>query len=112
MGSSALKNNQTMIITVVSQNRYEKKMIADILASQKHKTLTLYDIDVVHRENAAPLDFEGAVNPQGMSYDEITAESRYFWAKAFIEDAYVNEIDTQSPDLHMAKVVFNIEVIR
>lgn len=112
LGSRALKSRQDVLLTVVSQNKYECNIISDILANQKHKTIKLYDIDVVNKKGKNPLTHEGYLNTSGLGYSDLANTSSYFWADCWIKDAVVNEVVTKSPSLFMSKVRYQTEVIR
>ena len=112
LGWGGLRKYQDVLITVVSENAYERNLITDILADQKHKTIGLYDIDVVNKQGKNPLNFDGSLNSSGLTYPDIVNNSAYLWAKAFVDDALVSEVKTNTPNLHMSKVRYRIEVIR
>lgn len=114
LGAGTLRTRQDVLLTVIAQNKYERDNITDILASQEHKTITLYDIDEVTADGANPYTYEGYNNltGDGLVYPDIVKQSQYFWSKAHIQNCAVNEIKSNSPELHMAKVRYSVEVIK
>lgn len=112
IGSGALRKDQDVLLTIVSQNKTERNLITDILADQKHKTITLYDSDHVNRDSKRPLTFDGDINPEGLNYESVSQNNEYYWAKAWVKNAYTSQVQTNTPDLHMAKVRYKIEVIQ
>lgn len=112
LGAGSLKCKQDVLFTVIAQNKYEMKFLTDVLANQKHKTIPLFDIDVVSSRNDMPLTFEGYRNTSGKSYPEIINDSTAYWATCFIENAYVSQVETNSPDIYQSKVRYQLEVIK
>ena len=112
LGSGALKKEQDVLLTVVSENKYEKNLIRDILADQKHKSIVLYDSDKVIEDNKQTFFHNGNINPNRGNYTEIISNPDYYYATAWIKDAFVSEVVTKTPNFHMAKIRYQIEVIQ
>ncbi len=112
LGSGRLKIDQDVLVTVVSENKYERNIITDILSEQKHKTINLYDIDVLNKRNQNSLNYDGSLNESGLMYNQISADNTLQWSKAYFKDVVTSEVETNNPNLHMSKVRFKAEVIR
>lgn len=112
LGSEALNMKQDVLFTVYAQNKNERDLITDILAGQKSKTLTLYNIQRASQQNKLPLTHEGYLNPSGNSYLQLVQNPDLYWTNAYVFDTNISEVSIKSTDLYMSKVRMKLEIIR
>lgn len=96
---------------VISQNKYERDTIVDILANQKDSVIWLYDEAKVHNYSVYSLDYRGDKNSEGLNYPGFVSNDLYRYQKARFKDISVSNIKTNSPFLHIGVVVAGMELI-
>lgn len=111
MGDFKNRVTQDVIFTVVTQNKYEKNNIVDILRKMYGQTFWLYNQYEVYRNDAFPLDYKGAKNTGAVMYDDLVSSSTYRWRRAHVTDIKISPVEIKTPELFMAKVRCSLEII-
>lgn len=111
LGSLTARLKQDIICHVVSQNKFERNNITDILRKLHDKTIWLYDQYELGKRNYNSLNYDGSVNSNGLVYKDIVQNNDLRWRKAYFDSVNISAVETKTPNLHMSKVRFTIEVI-
>lgn len=109
MGSTAKWVDQDILFHVISENKFERNNIVDILANQEGNTLYLYKPHDVADSGFFPLDFQGMVVDNPRMYPNVVDTS--LWKKCWVTQTAVSSVDTRSPFIHMGIVRTTFQVI-
>ena len=109
LGTLASRNKYDLLFHVISQDRYTRNNIVDILSLQENKTIILYDSDLVFDAGLLPLDERG-MKVNNNTYPDLLG-SQYVFRTAYFEKISVSEVKTSNPNLHFSIVRAVIEVI-
>lgn len=101
---------QDMAFHILSQTRFERNQIVDIISLQNDKNIGLFDSDKVAVSGRFPLDYRGMINPSGLMYPSLIQEP-YFWYHARMTQTIVSEVYSHNPMLHEGTVRTTFEII-
>ena len=62
-------------------------------------------------ENKVPLNFDGSVNPSGLQYDELLANSNYKLLECRFKDITVSDMQFMGTDLYGSTIEITNELI-
>lgn len=108
LGSKSMIIEQDIIFNVIAENKNDRNQLLDIIRLQQENTIWLYNINNVARDDKLPINYLGAKNPQGLSYNNIINE--YKWAKTFIKNINLAEVQSLDSGLYegLARGTFEI----
>lgn len=99
---------QDVFLHIYSENANQRNIIADALIHQKDKTLRLYDISDVIKNNKYSLNKFGNINPSGYNYPQLVELFSNYWCT--IKDSNIIELNSLSSSLHNGIVRWSIEI--
>jgi hypothetical protein len=99
---------QDVFLHIYSENANQRNIIADALIHQKDKTLRLYDISEVIKNNKYSLNKFGNINPSGYNYPQLVELFSNYWCT--IKDSDIVELNSLSSSLHNGIVRWSIEI--
>jgi hypothetical protein len=99
---------QDVFLHIYSENANQRNIIADALIHQKDKTLRLYDISHVIKNNKYSLNKFGNINPSGYNYPQLVNLFSNYWCT--IKDSNIVELNSLSSSLHNGIVRWSIEI--
>ena len=111
LGSSNNFITQDVLFHVVSESRWWRNQLVDIISLQKDKTLMLYDSNKLADSGAYPLDFRGMVVAPENNYSGLVGTDGYQFTSARITDMGVTEMESYNSMLHEGTVRASFEVI-
>ena len=111
LGSSNNFITQDVLFHVVSESRWWRNQLVDIISLQKDKTLMLYDSKKLADSGAYPLDFRGMVVAPENNYSGLVSTDGYQFTSARITDMGVTEMESYNSMLHEGTVRASFEVI-
>ena len=111
LGSSNNFITQDVLFHVVSESRWWRNRLVDIISLQKDKTLMLYDSNKLADSGAYPLDFRGMVVAPENNYSGLVSTDGYQFTSARITDMGVTEMESYNSMLHEGTVRASFEVI-
>ena len=111
LGSSNNFITQDVLFHVVSESRWWRNQLVDIISLQKDKTLMLYDSNKLADSGAYPLDFRGMVVAPENNYSGFVSTDGYQFTSARITDMGVTEMESYNSMLHEGTVRASFEVI-
>ena len=111
LGSSNNFITQDVLFHVVSESRWWRNQLVDIISLQKDKTLMLYDSNKLADSGAYPLDFRGMVVAPENNYSGLVSTDGYQFTSARITDMGVTEMESYNSMLHEGTVRASFEVI-
>jgi hypothetical protein len=108
LGSKSLRIEQDIIFNIIAENKNDRNQLLDIVRLQQDNTIWLYDINKIARVNKLPLNYLGNKNVDGLSYQDMI--NNYKWAKTFIKNVSLSEVDSLDIGLHegLARATFEI----
>ncbi|MHA2101334.1 MAG: hypothetical protein ACW99A_21970 [Candidatus Kariarchaeaceae archaeon] len=109
IGNTTQWVDQDVLFHVISENKFERNNLIDLLANQIDNTLYLYKPYEVAASGFFPLDFRGMIVDNPKMYPSIVDQS--LWKKCWITESSVSNVDTRSPFLHMGIVRLAFQII-
>jgi hypothetical protein len=99
---------QDIFLHIYTENANQRNILIDTLIHQKDKTLYLYDISNVIKNNRYSLNKFGNINPSGYSYPNILNNFSSYWCT--IKDSNIAELNTLSSSLYNGIVRWSMEI--
>lgn len=99
---------QDIFLHVYTENANQRNVIIDALIHQKDKTLYLYDINKVIKNNRYMLNKHNNINPSGYNYPSIVEHFSDYWCT--IKDSNIGELNTLSSSLYNGIVRWSVEI--
>jgi hypothetical protein len=112
LGSSQNWITQDVLLHIFTENASQRSNLIDILLLQKDKTLNLYDINKVIKNNVFLLDYKGQINNSGLNYNQIVSSDTYFKHRATIKNSITSEINNFSSHLYNGIIRWSVEIFR
>lgn len=94
LGTKVFLASQDILLHVFTENAIDKQNIVDIIKLQKDKTIYLYDLKKVVKDQVYEINSNGSLNNNGKNYPALLGDSAYFWRYASVED--VKSIDNET----------------
>jgi len=99
---------QDVFLHIYAENANQRNVLADILLHQKDKTVYLYDVNDVIKNNRYSLNKFGNINPNGYNYPNIIQNFPSYWCT--IKDSTIGELNSLSSSLYNGIVRWSIEI--
>jgi hypothetical protein len=99
---------QDLFLHIYSENSNQRNIIADTLLHQKDKTLRLYDISTVIKNDKYSLNKFGNININGYNYPLLVDLFSNYWCT--IKDSNIVELNSLSSSLHNGIVRWSVEI--
>ena len=99
---------QDLFLHVFAENPGQRNSITEILLLQKDKTLKLYDVNKVVKNNAYPINKYGNINQNGFNYNILSDQYTQHWCT--IKDSSIGELNNLSSNLFNGIVRWSIEI--
>jgi len=104
--------NQDTLFHILSQSRWERNQLLDILSLQNDKTIWLFDSNLIAADTGYPLDFRGMILPNPQMYPSfVQSGSKYRWKKCQFTNTKISEVRTLNPRLHEGTVRTTLRVL-
>lgn len=110
LGNTANILQQDVLLHIFSETSTQRNSIIDILLKQKDKTLNLYDINKVIKNNKQPLNYRGEINPNRLNYDQISNNLSYVSNRCYLINSFLSETESFSPSLHYGVVRWSAQI--
>jgi len=110
LGTSTNIITQDVLLHIFTENPMQRNSLVEILLEQKDKSLNLYNINKVIKNNVNGLNYRGEINPSGLNYDQLSNNLSYIIKRAFIKKAELSELNTFSNSLYNAVLRWSIEI--
>jgi hypothetical protein len=114
LGNGSLMRYQDVVFHIVSEDRFWRNQLCDMLMLQKEKTIWMFNTNEVADSGAYPLDYRGTINPDGVQYPVLVnrrEEGGYRWRKLTFSDVVLSEVESWNPRLYQGNVRATLEVI-
>lgn len=99
---------QDVFLHIYTENANQRNTLMDILIHQKDKTMYLYDVNDVIKNNRYTLNKFGNINPSGYNYPNIVQNFPRYWCT--IKDSTIGELNSLSSSLYNGIVRWSIEI--
>ena len=99
---------QDVFLHIYTENANQRNTLMDILIHQKDKTMYLYDVNDVIKNNRYTLNKFGNINPSGYNYPNIIQNFPRYWCT--IKDSTIGELNSLSSSLYNGIVRWSIEI--
>jgi hypothetical protein len=99
---------QDVFLHIYTENANQRNSIVDALLHQKDKTLKLYDVNKVIKNNRYILDKFGNINNQGYNYPELVENFYSYWCT--IKNSTLGELNSLSSSLYNAIIRWSVEI--
>jgi hypothetical protein len=111
LGDHSLISEQKLLLHVIAENKADRDKINDILNRQSTRTIDLYDLNKLVESGTYPLNFDGSLNPSGLQYDQILANSDYKWMQCRFKNITISDMQFYGIDLYGSTVEITNEMI-
>lgn len=111
LGTKRFLASQDIMLHIFTENPIEKQNIADIVKLQKDRTLILYDLKKVVKNNIYELNADGSLNNNRLNYENILNNSAYFWRYATVEDVKSMENETVQNNLFYTTLRLTVKTV-
>lgn len=113
LGNGSLLVHQDLLIRVLSQDRWYRNQLIDIVCLQDKKTIYMFNSDEVSASGVEPLDYRGMRRPEAVMYPTLTDErgKGYRWKSVRFSDIQCSEAITNDPNLHIGTVRVSCETV-
>jgi hypothetical protein len=101
---------QDVLFHIFTENPVQRDNIVNILLLQKDKSLRLYDITKVIKNNVESLNYYGQPNPNRMNYGQLLNEPNYLTQYYNFKNIVVSELNTISSSLYNGILRCSIEI--
>lgn len=102
------KRLQDVLIHVFAEHPWEKNSIADDLINQKDAIFLIMDRDRVNESGVYPLDMNGSISPNGLSYTSLINDTAYVYSRCDIKNTSAREF-VQYGGLYYAAVTWTVD---
>lgn len=108
LGNSALWVERDILFNIVSDTKWRRNTLIDVLSLEDNHNLWLYNTDDVLRAGMAPLNMSGMlVNPTG-TYPYLV--NNYRLTQCYFKEIQIAEVESINPYLHESKVRATMEL--
>ncbi len=113
LGNGSLMVQQDLLFHVVSQDRWYRNQLIDLLCFQDDKQIYMFDSDEVTQSGVNPLDYRGMRRPEAVMYPTLVDKrgDGYRWREARFTNVTCSEATTNDPNLHIGTVRITVETI-
>jgi len=111
MGDTSQFVKQDVLFHVVSESRWWRNQLVDILSYQKDESLWLYDSNTVAASGKFPLDYRGMTVSSPKNYNDIVSDPDYRYKLARMTNVAVSEMQSYNSRLHEGTVRGTFEVV-
>ena len=129
LGDKSLISSQDIILHIVANNPAHRNSIIDIIRLQEDKVIWLYDTTLLVKEGVLPYNFDGSLNSNRNTYDEllyneengynfeienevgeIVKKHKLRWKKCHLKDFVISEVESRY-FFEEAKIRITAEII-
>jgi hypothetical protein len=113
LGNGSLLISQDIVFHVISEDRWWRNQLVDLLCFQDFKTIWMFNSDEVTSSGANALDYRGMKLGNPPMYPNLVDErgDGYRWKQMRFTNLNAYEIQTNNPNLHIGDVRATIEVV-
>lgn len=112
MGSTSQFLYQDLAFHILSEDKWWKNQIIDIISEHKDHQIHLLDNNVMAQSGAYPLDHNGMLVNSDYSYNNLVGEDNYRSYRCMFKDITLNSMNTFNPKMHQASVKATFEIIK
>jgi len=112
LGNLVHQRQQPVSFHVLGDNSQDVCWMHDVLVGQKEKTIRLFDLNEVIRDDEWPLNGAGSRKTDAMMYPDLVAEDNYggyFYNKCYIKNT-ISQEKLNRPPLRHTNILWNCEV--
>ena len=109
LGATDFVIDQDILFHVFTENAYDNHKIIDILRLQKDKTILLYDTNKVVNSGVYPIEYNGSLNINRLSYGDLLSD--YRWKLCYFKDISVLNMESSNKNLYWCTLRVTSQVI-
>lgn len=109
IGGQTMYVYRDILAHILSENRYLRNRLADILAFEQEHVIWLFNSDALAGSTDWPLDYRGAKTSTGLNYEALIEAHK--WLKMTIKESVISEVESFHPRLIEATVRLKTETI-
>jgi len=108
LGDTSFRIYQDIMLHIFTNNNTQKNDLIDIIRTQKHKTIKLYDTNKTR--NIYGLKFNGSPIISGINYHQII--DQYFWKTCYFSDVQIIDMESLNFNLSWCTLRLTSEIIQ
>lgn len=101
---------QDIMLHILTETYSDRAIILDILIPQKDRPIYLYDINKVVNDQVYPLNYDGSINPSGLSYSDLVKENKYKLTVVYIKKADVIDLHNYGQNTFIGSLRYKLEI--
>jgi|688.fasta_scaffold270616_1 hypothetical protein len=110
IGSTSNIIYQDLMLNILTESYSDRAIILDILVQQKDRPIYLYDINKVVNDGVYPLNYDGSINPSGLSYTDLVENTDYKLTIVYIKKADVIDLNNYGQNLYIGNLRYRLEI--
>lgn len=101
---------QDIMLHILTETYSDRAIILDILIPQKDRPIYLYDINKVVKDQVYPLNYDGSINPNGLSYTDLVQNSEYKLTVVYIKKADLIDLHNYGQNTFVGSLRYKLEI--
>jgi hypothetical protein len=101
---------QDIMLHILTETYSDRSIILDILIPQKDRPIYLYDINKVVNDQVYPLNYDGSINPSGLSYSDLVQDNTYKLTVVYIKKADVIDLHNYGQNTFIGSLRYKLEI--
>jgi hypothetical protein len=101
---------QDVFLHVFTESPIQRDNLINILLLQKDKSLRLYDLNKVIKDNVQPLDHMGRPNPNRLNFDQLINNNTYKYKYYNIKNINLSELNIITAGLYNGILRLSVEI--
>lgn len=112
MGDLSQIVQQDVVFHIVSENRWWRNQLIDIISLQKDSQIWLFNSDTLISSGAYPLDFRGMkAKTDTLNYNDVVGLNQYRYALARMTEVSITEMEAHNSRLYEGTVRATLELV-
>jgi hypothetical protein len=101
---------QDIMLHILSETYADRANLIDILSQQKDRPIYLYDINKVINDNVYPLNYDGSINIDGMTYTDLVENKQYELTVVYIKKVNLIDLYNYGQTVYSANFRYTLEI--
>lgn len=101
---------QDLLLHIYTENLIQRNNIMDILILQKDNQSYLYDLNKVIKDQKWPINYNGSLNNNGLTYDQMLNNSNYRANTYYISNSVIGDMGSISSLLHFGVIRWSLKI--
>ena len=110
LGNTTNIITQDILLHIFAESPVQRDNIISLLLLQKDKSLHLYDVNKVIKNNVQPLDHQGQPNPNRLNFNELVTNPLYRYKYYTLKNISMSELNIITAGLYNGIIRLSVEI--